>query len=202
MAVRLIAAIICVALNGCVAPNPPPKPVVSDKFCALFTGYLGRTFSGGLDTYASDLRSHGWDCRVYDYTQVDKAFADAASADRSKIATCGHSFGGAASVAFAERFRDRNLQVAVVALLDGSQPSRPGGTAFDAIPIQRPIPGNVRRAIVYCIGDTPVLKQWACPRAAWGIPTIGETLAVPRGTDHLNIDENAEIRANVVGAMN
>lgn len=196
---RLLFALVL--LGGCVRPNPPPKPIESDKFCAIFLGYGGRAFSGGLDTYATDLRSNGWDARVYEATQADKAFRETTAVARRKIAAIGHSFGGAAAVEFAERCGERNLQLDTVALLDGSQPSRPGGDFTTAVPIQHPIHGNVRKAVIYCIADTPILKQWPCPRAMWSATTIGDTPAVPRGVDHLNIDENADVRNTVLRAI-
>jgi fermentation-respiration switch protein FrsA (DUF1100 family) len=133
---------VAFASAGPAAPTagPPPaaeKPIEPRGRVYLYRGIAGLIYSRGMDRLAERIRRTGLNASVSTYLlwreDVDQAIRDY-HRDGAPITLIGHSMGGDAAVAFAERLNAENIPVSLLVTYD---PSR----------IADDVPPNVERYI-------------------------------------------------------
>lgn len=194
----LVGILVGTLVSGCVipSPNPPPKPIVSDKLAIGFYGDGDAITSGGIDTILSDLRGIGYETRTYTHKQADKAAREIDGSRATKIVLIGNSFGVRAVRDCADQISGK--YVFLVASLDGSEPATSGGSFLQARPLSAPFPPNVQRLMVWCNPDTPLLNVAPCPRVVWAAGTHADVFITH--VFHTQIDDDPAIRAAIVEA--
>jgi predicted esterase len=160
----------------------------ADTRVYLVRGWFG-VFSTGLDTMAEELQSKGIKAEAIGHLEwkstVSKIVSDKAAGETSRLVLVGHSQGANNAIDMARELEKHRISVDLVITL---------------VPfLQDPVPSNVVRALNY----------YQDP--GWGSPLIADpgskteivniNLQGDAGIFHINIDKDAKIQAEVVGAI-
>lgn len=159
-------------------------------------GFLG-VFSTGFDAMAKDLEKSGIRAEVYSHlsgaTITSRIVSDYGQSQkrRKKLVLIGHSFGGNAALAVANRLRQKNITVDLVITVD---PTRSG-----------PVATNVQRYVNYYFpGNGLGAKLSAKTVPAKRITNIDmrkRTDIAGEGDDHWTVTNNAAIKKEIITAI-
>lgn len=159
-------------------------------------GFLG-VFSTGFDKMAKELKKSGIDAKVYGHmsggaisSRIAKEFGQSGKR-RKKLVLVGHSFGGNAALAVANRLRSKDITVDLVITVD---PTRSG-----------PMSSNVRQYVNYYFpGNGLGAKLASGSVSAKRIKNIDMRKRVDiagEGDDHWTVTHNAAISKEITSAI-
>ncbi|WP_422370380.1 hypothetical protein [Hoeflea sp.] len=159
-------------------------------------GFLG-VFSTGFDKMAKELGKSGIDAKVYGHlsggaisSKIAKEFGQSGKR-RKKLVLIGHSFGGNAALAVANRLRSKDITVDLVITVD---PTRSG-----------PVSSNVRQYVNYYFpGNGLGAKLASKSVSAKRIKNIDMRKRVDiagEGDDHWTVTHNAAISKEITDAI-
>jgi hypothetical protein len=174
-------AVVAIALFWCNCAH-------AETEVYLLRGWFG-VFSTGMDSMAEELRSKGIKAEAIGHlawkSTVSKVVKERAAGKTGRLVLVGHSQGANNVIEMARELATHKVPVDLLITL---------------VPfLQDPVPSNVVRALNY----------YQSP--GWGMPLTvepgfkGELSNIDIGSDlgifHINIDKNARVQAEVVGAI-